>query len=220
MKNDPLNIAISLIFSLNLLEENEEYNINEIKGLSSISQHWITIQKYLNIVTLIQKYSPEIEYYGSKLKLINSKIYGGLSTKQKFILYLYNNHALTAETAIVMKETLTDSIISDSIGYLYEKTEMDKYFLTKSGINIYRSIKHNISNIISNKKEIHDVFGRTKSAESKKWKTQIISLSYENMRLEGIQRSETASNTPIPIELYSQTSSDTILVPKTHNLTE
>ena len=43
MKKDPLNIIMSLIFNLNLLEENEIYNINEFKLLKNLEHHWLTI---------------------------------------------------------------------------------------------------------------------------------------------------------------------------------
>ena len=40
IKRDPLSITISLIYNLNLLEENKEYNINEIKGLTDLKNEY------------------------------------------------------------------------------------------------------------------------------------------------------------------------------------
>lgn len=219
MKQNPLNIAISLIFSLNLLEENIEYNINEIKSLSKISQHWITVQKYLNIFNLIQKYSPKIDFYGSKLKIIDSKIYKRLSEKQKFILYLYNNHALTEDTAIELGDIFDIMKIAESIGNLYEKTESDKYFLTKSGLNIYRLIKHNISEMISNKREIEEIFGEEEvQVEELRQFDSFIRELFE--RTSEFQYTETALPIPVPLESSIKTSSDTLALVKSPDLTE
>lgn len=158
IKQDPLNISISLMFSLNLLEENRDYNINEIKSLSHLTHHWITIQKYLKIFNTIQKYCPKFELNGSKLKILESKIYQRLSEKEKFILYLYNNQAFDDKSAIHIDHDFNTIKISETIGYLYEKTDDNKFYLKKSGLNKYNLIKQNLIELIYSEKDLDEVF--------------------------------------------------------------
>ncbi len=161
MKKDPLNIITSLIFNLNLLEENRTYNINEFKYLRNLEYHWITVKKYLKIISLIQEYSPEIQIIDdSKLKIKKSKIYKNLTEKEKIIIYLFNIQAFDQNSAIFLPDDFEISKISKSIGYLFNKTENNKYYLTKSGLDLYKSIKQSLSDLIFNEKEINQVFFR------------------------------------------------------------
>ena len=162
IKKDPLSIVISLIYNLNLLEENREYNINELKFITGLDNHWITIKKYLKIFKLIQNYCPQIELKGSKLRIINSKIYKRLGEKEKFILYLFNNHAISPDNAIEIPKEFDLSIISESINYLFKKTEENKFYLTESGLELYKYFKKDISDLIYNHKEIDEIFGERK----------------------------------------------------------
>jgi len=159
IKKDPLTIAISLIYNLNLLEEEKDYNIHELKFITTLENHWITIQKYLQMFNLIQRYCPKIELNGSKLRIIKSEIYRRLSNKEKFILHLYNNQAKDSEHAVNLSIDFDISSISNSIGYLYKKTEDNKFYLTKSGLEMYRYLKKDLSDLIYNNKEIDEVFG-------------------------------------------------------------
>lgn len=161
MKKDPLNIITSLIFNLNLLEENRTYNINEFKFLRNLEYHWITIKKYLKMISLIQEYSPEIQIIDdSKLKIKKSKIYKNLTEKEKTIIYLFNNQAFDQNSAVFLPDDFEISKISKSIGYLFNKTESNKYYLTKSSLDLYKSIKQSLSDLIFNEKEINQVFFR------------------------------------------------------------
>ena len=162
MKKDPLNIIMSLIFNLNLLEENEIYNINEFKLLKDLEHHWLTIKKYIQIINIIQKYCPKIEIIeNTKLKIKISPMYNSLNKKEKLILYLFNKKALDQNNAVHIPINFKISSITESVGYLYEKTEEDKYYLTKSGLNLYKSLKNSISDLIFNEKEIEQVFFET-----------------------------------------------------------
>ena len=157
-----MSIAISLTFKLNLLEENKEYNINEFKFLKDVDQHWVTIQKYITIFNLIQKYCPKIELKDSKLKILHSKLYNYLTEKEKFIIHLFNNKAIDSSNTIPLNKDFDYSEISNSIGYLYKKTEENRFYLTKSGIDVYKSIKHSVSELIHNQKEFSEIFGEIK----------------------------------------------------------
>ncbi len=163
IKQDPINIAISLIFNLNLLEENKEYNINEVKSLKNLGHHWITIKKYLKICNLINKYCPKFELYGSRFRITNSKIYQRLSEKEKFILFLFNNQAFDEDSAMDFSVSLNKSGLDDSIDYLYKKTESNKFYLTKSGINKYKLIEQNLTELIYNEKKIDEVFEKSEN---------------------------------------------------------
>ena len=159
IKKDPLSIAISLVYNLNLLEEEKDYNINELKFITTIENHWITIQKYLTMFNIIQRYCPKIELKGSKLRITKSEIYRRLNDKEKLVLYLYNNQAIDLEHAVNLPIDFNISFISNSIGYLYKKTEDNKLYLTKSGLEIYRYLKKDLSDLIYNNKEIDEIFG-------------------------------------------------------------
>ncbi|MFX1361361.1 MAG: hypothetical protein ACFFDL_15750 [Promethearchaeota archaeon] len=130
-----------------------------MKFITELENHWITIQKYLNIFDLTQKYCPKIELDGSKLRVIKSEIYRRLSEKEKLILYLFNNQALTPESAKKLPENIDASLISKSIGYLFKKINDDNFYLTKSGLEFYRYFKENLSDLIYNDKDISEVFG-------------------------------------------------------------
>ncbi len=164
MKKDPFDIIISIIYSLNLLEENREYNINELKSITVLDRHWLTIQKYLKIIEKIQKYCPNIEFDDSKLIINDSKIYKRFSEKEKFIIYLFNQGALNSENAVPIHDDIDFSEISGSINYLYNKTEDNRFYLKESGLNIYRLIKQNLSDLIFNDKKIDDVFENNKGS--------------------------------------------------------
>lgn len=113
----------------------------------------------MNIFDLIQKYCPKIELDGSKLRIIKSEIYRRLSEKEKLILYLFNNQALTPECAKKLPENIDISLISESIGYLFKKTNDNNFYLTKSGLEFYRYFKKDLSDLIYNDKQISEVFG-------------------------------------------------------------
>ena len=160
MKRDPLNIALSLIYNLNLIEENRELNINNFKSLRDIANHWNTIKKYLKIFQLVQKYCPDFEICDSKIKVVYSEIYNRISVKEKLILYLMNNDAFSEESAVQIGENFNETDILDSIDYLYQRTENEKYYLRKSGIDKYKLIEQSLADLIFNEKEIDDVFGQ------------------------------------------------------------
>jgi len=164
IKRDPLSISISLIYNLNLLEEDEEYNINELKFITDLENHWITIQKYLKIFNLIQKYCPKIELDGSKLRIIKSEIYRRLTEKEKLILYLFNNRALNSDNTIKLPETIDISLISESINYLFKKTDDNKFYLTKTGLEFYKYYKKDLSDLIYNNKDIDEIFEKTEES--------------------------------------------------------
>jgi len=178
IKKDPLSISISLIYNLNLLEENKEYNINELKFITNLENHWITIQKYLNIFNLIQKYCPKIELDGSKLRIIESKIYKRLTEKEKLILYLFNNQALNSDSAIILPEKTDLSDISESIDYLFKKTNDNKFYLTKSSLEFYRYFKKDLSDLIYNNRDIDEIFEKTE--ESSEGETGFTLIQYQS----------------------------------------
>ena len=158
MKRDPLNIALTLIYNLNLVEENRELNINNFKSLRDLTNHWNTIKKYMKIFQLVQKYCPDFEINDSKIKVLYSEIYNRFSMKEKLILYLMNNNAFSKEDAVQIGENISEPGIVSSIGYLYERTENGKYYLRKSGIDKYKLIEQSLSDLIYNEKEIDEVF--------------------------------------------------------------
>jgi len=139
---------------LNLLREDYEYNINNFKELRNVELHWSTIQKYFKIVTLIRKYFPKIQLNDSKFLIKSAPLYNLLNEKEKFIIYLINNKGLNIDNAVDIPDIFKTLIISESINYLYMKTEDNKYYLVSSGVDVYKSIMRKFSHIIFNNLEV------------------------------------------------------------------
>lgn len=157
MKKDPLSIMNSMVLNLNLLEPNQEYNINELKFMKDLEMHWNTIKKYLKIISLIQGYAPSIVIRDSKFTIINSDIYNHLNDKEKCVITLFNRKAIDQDSAI---DIVLDNIetIDDSIGYIFEKTSDNKYYLNEVGLDLYKSIKQDILDIIYEEKNLDELF--------------------------------------------------------------
>jgi len=165
MNKDPLSIIISLIYNLNLLEESREFNINELKSLPQMDRHWITIKKYLKIIQLIQKYCPQIELKDSKFVIKKSQVYQRFNKKEQLLLFLFNNQALDEENAIDIPDRLDNPSIRDSLGFLFHKTVNGKYYLSKSGIEGYKSINSDLNDLIYNNKNTNEVFPKKERYE-------------------------------------------------------
>lgn len=133
-------------------------SINALRSLPKMERHWITIKKYLKIIQLIQKYSPQIELEDSKFKITKSKIYKRFNIKEQLILFLFNNHALNKEHSIDIPSKYKNREIRESIGYLFNKNENDTYYLSNSGIDVFKSISSDLTDLIYNNKEIGNIF--------------------------------------------------------------
>ncbi len=157
MKKDPLSIINTMVLNLNLLEPSQQYNINELKFLKDLNLHWVTIKKYINIISLIQKYAPKIDIKDSKFNIIYSDIYNRLNDKEKCILWLYNRRAIDQDSAVELGQRF-EKIIDNSIGYLFERTYDNKFYLNEVGKNIYNSIKQDILSLIYEDKSINEIF--------------------------------------------------------------
>ncbi len=158
MKKDPLSISTSLVLNLNLLRENVEYNINEVKSLRNLENHWKTIHKYIKMFKIIKEYCPKIELNDSKFIIKDSELYKRLDQVEQFILYLSNNNSIGPESAIEIPEEFDIEQISESEEYLYKRTDDGKFYLTKSGNNIFRLIKQNLSEVIFQEKSFDELF--------------------------------------------------------------
>ena len=161
MKKDPLVTMMTLLHNLSLLEADIELNIHQFKKLFHSDLHWVTIQKYLKIINLVQKYSPEIELNDSILNIKEPKIHNHLSTKEQLVTYLYLSNALDDKTAIPLPEKFQQEEVFDSVGRLYKKTKDHHYFLKPLGIEFYNNLNSMISETILDEKEIEEVFEYT-----------------------------------------------------------
>ncbi|MBD3212946.1 MAG: hypothetical protein GF311_10090 [Candidatus Lokiarchaeota archaeon] len=177
MKKDPLSIATSLVFNLNLLREGIEYNINEIKSLRNLENHWNTIQKYIKMLNIVKKFSPEFELKDSKIIIRHSELYRRLDQVERFILHLSNIDAEEPESAIELPEEFDIEKIEESEGYLYDRIGENKYYLRKSGKNIFRLIKENLSELIFQNKSWDDIFPFDSETTSSEEGGVIINLS-------------------------------------------
>lgn len=155
MNKDPLQITTDLIINLNLISEREEFNINSFKEMRNIKSHWITIERYLKLFKMVQKYCPNFNLEDSNFTVLESKLQRKLNEKEKFILYLFNHGALSEENAVDVSEDLkAEEEVMESKGYLFNVSGNGKYYLNDAGIDLHRSILHRVSDIIINKKEI------------------------------------------------------------------
>jgi len=158
MKRDPLDMTISLLLNLNLLEPNEEYNINELKTLRNLDFHWNTILKYLKIFNLIKKYSPNFGLNDSKLTLNETIVSNRLNEKERLVIYLFNKNAINKENAIEIPKSLLFEGINESRNIIFGMSSSEKYYLTDIGLDIYRSIKQSLVDLIINEKPIKEIF--------------------------------------------------------------
>ncbi len=150
MPKDPLSMTISLIQSLNLIHDGE-YNIYQLQKMNGIEGHWVTIKKYLKIIATIQKYSPEIKFDGSILKISNKNYYSQLQEIEKFIVNLFQKNAVTEESAIPIDKKALNGEILKTEGILFKFVD-NKCYLLNAGMDVYRSIEKQLSEIISNGK--------------------------------------------------------------------
>lgn len=157
MKKDPLSIINSMILNLNLLEPYQKYNINELKFIKDLDMHWITIKKYLKIISLVQDYAPLLDIEDSKFTIINSDIFNHLNDKEKYVIALFNRKAMNQDSAIVIPIEFCNTI-NESIGYLFEKTSDNRFYLNEVGLDLYKSIKQDILDLIYEEKSIGEVF--------------------------------------------------------------
>jgi len=205
VKKDPLSIASSLLLNLNLLREGVEYNINEIKSLRNIENHWKTIQKYLKMCKMIKDYFPVIEMHNSKLIIKYSELYRRLDQSERFILYLYNNDARDSESAVSIPEGFQIEELSAREDYLYKRTGENKFYLTKSGIGIFRLIKENLTELIFQEKSFDELFPHKIEEQLETIKINNIFLKDEMIFFE--LHIETSREISAPVNLLSSADS-------------
>lgn len=158
MKRDPYEITTTLLTELSLLDPNTSYNINEIRTLKGIDLHWLTVQKYLKMISLIQKYTPRIEIEESNIIIKDAPIFERMTIKERLCLYLFNQKAIDQENSVELPVIYRTQEIYESKGVLFEETVNQEYFLTEAGLDLYRSLKQDIIDLIFNEKEISERF--------------------------------------------------------------
>ena len=100
MKRKPIEIMADVINTLNGLQMNKEYNINEIKKRSQI--HWETALNYTLLIQFIQEYAPKIHLNAEKKNfqlITHSKQMGNFNIEDQMILYLFLEKAFSLSTA-------------------------------------------------------------------------------------------------------------------------
>lgn len=147
---------LEIIEQLNRLGKHLIYDIEDIKGFS-----FVETKKMLKTIERIQKYCPKITVTETKFRITESEIYDRYNDKEKLILYLSSRNAEDKDSAVYIPPRFHSKSMKDSIGYLYKKTDEDKYYLTSSGKNILRLIKEALTSLIYEKKSIDEVFGST-----------------------------------------------------------
>ncbi|MHA2008931.1 MAG: hypothetical protein ACXABO_12245 [Promethearchaeota archaeon] len=186
MKKKPSVIFSILINTLNNLDLNTEYSVNEISEKSGL--HWQTTNEYLKILMELIKFSPKIKLNvdNNKFRIIeHSDFFKKLSINQQILIHLYENKAYNAENALridqiypsVEEETfLNDLLLKKQIRY---DSTNGKYYLTKMGKSLVISIYSDLSKGIFNFTEIHS---ETKSPDQK-YLTLIEKLVQQNERI-------------------------------------
>ncbi|MBD3342556.1 MAG: hypothetical protein GF353_25880 [Candidatus Lokiarchaeota archaeon] len=138
------------------------------------------MRKYLKIFYLIKKYCPEFKLNESRIKIIKSKVQRRLDEKEKLILYLFHEGAKNESSAVAIDKYFNFEDIKSSTNYLYKRRNDKKYYLTESGLNIYRLILNNLTELIYTDKEIDDIFeldSKIKDNFSKRVENQIDNTS-------------------------------------------
>ncbi len=118
----------------------------------------------------------------------------------------FNKKALNEKNAIDIPERFAlNGDIKKSVDILFQKTEKNKYFLTKSGINIYQSIHEDLTDLIYNEKKINEIFSSNEiSNDDEGLGTHDNTKEREDLDeiLKNFRKSTTAS-TPIGKEIFS-----------------
>lgn len=146
MRRDPLSIISILIQTLESLNENKIYNINEISTISSL--HWETCKKYINLIRYIQNLAPVISLNNNEVKIVNKASYQNLKPEKKVLLFLFYSKAFNDKSAIELLEDHRKQInILIEQNYI-ERTPDNRFFLKKTGKisshRIYKEIRDQI----------------------------------------------------------------------------
>lgn len=174
MKKNPMEIMISIVHNLNLLMEHKEYNINEFKENCNLNLHWQTIKRYLKIISIVKRSSPQVILNDSKFQILFSKFYKSFSDKERFVIYLHQSNAINEDNAVEISEDFNVSSIEDSIGNLYNRVG-DRFYLTEMGIELFDAINSQISKkILKGDPDFREIEGQTYSTS-----TEDIPLSIE-----------------------------------------
>lgn len=161
-----MEIIISIVHNLNLLMENKEYNINEFKENCNLDLHWQTVKRYLKIISIVQKSSPQIILNDSNFQILFSKFYKSFSDKERFVIYLHQRDAINESNAAEVSEDFKVSSIEDSIGNLY-KCVGDRFYLTEMGMELFDAINSQISKrILKDKSDFREREVQTYSTSS------------------------------------------------------
>lgn len=162
MKRKPIEIVADVINSLNGLQMNQQYSINELKSRSNI--HWETASNYLQLIQFIQDYAPKIEMDPETKNFqicAYSNVTQNLPLEEQLILYLFLNKAFSNESMISERE-LWENLPPDQLRTIENSKylEMAKFnnenifMLTRKGkfkaqsilANINRSMAYSIDN--------------------------------------------------------------------------
>ncbi|RLI63700.1 MAG: hypothetical protein DRO88_09200 [Promethearchaeia archaeon] len=162
MKRKPIEILADVINSLNGLQMNQQYSINELKSRSNI--HWETALNYLQLIQFVQDYAPKIELdpETKNFKIYTySHIMKSFLFEEQMILILFLKKAFSNEKRINERElwnTLPQdkmqSIINSQYIETIERNGKKFFILTRKGkfkaqsilAKINRSMAYSIDN--------------------------------------------------------------------------
>ncbi len=130
MRRDPLSIVSILIQTLESLNENTDYNFNEVSNRSNL--HWETVKKYIFLIKHIQNLAPIIEIESNKFRLMKKVKDQSLNIQTKLLLSLFYSKAFHEETAINIVNQ-DKSLIKNLIDNEFIQETNNKFFLTDSG---------------------------------------------------------------------------------------
>ena len=140
---------------------------------------------------------------------VKFKLVKGLPTTERYVITVFDE-----KSAVDFIKDLNLEQIEESLNYLFKKTQNSRFYLTESGINKYRLIEQNLSDLIYNEKEINEIFGKPELLlpKFKKFIPDVIfnmdTLNFEKALI------------PSTLIVESTTSSNKITYQKTYDLTE
>ena len=133
MRRDPVDIIYGISNFLRSKNVSETFSITELA--EATGHHRVTVEKYLNIISLVHNRIPQIEKYGSKLKVTRlPPDLEKLDETQILLSSLYFKKAFSKKNAVPKEPWIRDEVFVRLSERGFIKIKADKVYLTSLGL--------------------------------------------------------------------------------------